>query len=109
MIERLMVTTNKLVQRQTKVFAMTMFEKVTAVILFLAIVLLMFVTIHTRSTLDAVQQQVETVRVETRSVLDDNAILQQKIDRLMTSDRLEAIAQQYGLSRNERNVRSVVR
>ncbi|MBS4762032.1 cell division protein FtsL [Carnobacteriaceae bacterium zg-ZUI252] len=109
MVEEILLTTQKMVRDKSKAFTLTLFEKVTAVILFLAIVLLMFVTIHTRSSLDAVQQQVETIRLETRAILDDNVVLQQKIDRLTTSDRLEEIAKLYGLSRNEKNVRSVTR
>lgn len=110
MVEKIVMATNKIVNRRTsQVLKMTMFEKVTAVMIFLALVILMFVAIHTRSSVDVLQQRVEKTRYETQLIRDENAVLQQKIDSLMTSDRLEKIASEYGLTRNESNVRSVVR
>lgn len=110
MVEEIIVTTNKIVNRRaSNVLTMTVFEKMTAVMIFLALVILMFVAIHTRSSVDMLQQRVEKKRYETQIIRNENTILQQKIDSLMTSDRLEKIASEYGLTRNESNVRSVVR
>lgn len=110
MVEKIVIATNRIAtRRMDNILKMTLFEKVTATIIFLAVVILMFTAIHTRSVVDSLQQKVERIRYETQLVRDDNAILQQKIDALMTSDRLEKIANEYGLTRNESNVRSVGR
>lgn len=110
MVEKIVVTTNKIVNRRaSNILKMTVFEKMTAVMVFLALVILMLVAIHTRSSVDMLQQRVEKTRYQTQIIRDENTILQQKIDSLMTSDRLEKIASEYGLTRNESNVRSVVR
>lgn len=110
MVEKIMTTTKQMVrQKAIGKVAMTTFEKVTAFFLFFIVVVLMFVTIHTRSTVDVIQQEVENVRYETQEIVDDNTVLNQKIDSLMTADRLKDIATKYGLSRNESNVRSIVR
>lgn len=110
MVEKIVMATNKIVnKRVSNVLKMTVFEKVTAIMIFSAVIVLMFVAIHTRSSVDMLHQRVEKTRYETQMIRDENAILQQKIDSLMTSDRLEKIANEYGLTRNESNVRSVVR
>lgn len=110
MVEKIVMATNRIAaKRVDNILKMTLFEKVTASIIFLSVVILMFVAIHTRSSVDALQQRVEKVRYETQVMRDENTILQQKIDSLMTSDRLDKIASEYGLTRNENNVRSVIR
>lgn len=108
MVEKILINTNAFVQKKiTFSTKMTTFEKITAIVIFGAIVLLMFATIYTKSMVDGTNQMIESMRISTKQIEQDSRILQQKIDHLLTTDRIEAVAKNYGLTRDMENVKSI--
>lgn len=108
MVEKLLINTDSMLKRKLNIHVkMTTFEKVTAFIIFSSVVLLMFATIYTKTMVDSVNQSIETIRTQTKTMTIENQLLQQKIDNLMTSERIESVATQYGLTRNINNVKSI--
>lgn len=90
-----------------KNFKMSPFERVTAIIIALFLIVLMSMSIHTRNIVSEKNTAIENTEIAIAEMKVDNQILQQKIDDMMTYERISDIAQQYGLSRQIDNVKTV--
>lgn len=90
-----------------KNFKMSPFERVTAIVIALFLVLLMSTSIHTRNIVSEKNTAIENTEIAIAQMKVDNQILQQKIDDMMTYERISDIAQKYGLSRKIDNVKTV--
>lgn len=88
---------------------LTLFEKVTVVMLFLGLMCLMMATIYTKSSGAQVNAQIEQTRADIDKMTIENQILQQKIDDMMTYDRISEIAGKYGMTVDINNVRTLVK
>ncbi|MBF0780155.1 MULTISPECIES: short coiled-coil protein [unclassified Granulicatella] len=97
----------KIANVRKKHVRLTRFERVTLVVLASIIILLMASSIYTRSLVSEINVRVETIKEETQKISVNNQVLQQKIDDLMTYDRIVDIATKYGLKQNEKNVKAV--
>lgn len=90
-----------------KTMLLTTFEKVTLVIIVIALIFMMSIVVFTRSQVNSVNASIEVVKAQTNEKALENQILQQKVDDLMTSERISQIAKKYGLKYNEANIKSV--
>lgn len=99
-VERLVTTDKKRV-------ALTRFEKVTLLMVSIILLVLMAASIYTRSVVSETNARVETVKMQMDKIAVDSQVLQQKIDNLMTYDRIVDVAKKYGLTQNTANIKAV--
>lgn len=90
-----------------KNFKMSPFERVTAIVIAVFLILLMSISIHTRNVVSEKNTAIENTEIDTAQMKVDNQILQQKIDDMMTYERISDIAHKYGMSRQIDNVKTV--
>lgn len=92
-----------------KTVALTTFEKVTLSIITVSVFFMMIATIYTRNQVNSINAEIESLKNKTAKTVIENQILQQKIDDLMTAERINDIAQKYGLTHNGANIKNITK
>lgn len=100
-----------IVQKTAKksLITLTAFEKATVFVMFIGLMVLMLATVYTKSHGAQANAEIEQTQSNIQKMMIENQILQQKIDDMMTYERVTEIAEKYGMTVNINNVRTLIK